>query len=124
MDIVTIISSIGVYEQKWCGEVKTGEMKWKENEVIRFIMLPIEGSKYQAADQYDYIVNLMKGVRSTSPDHVTFYGDIWRILLLAYPKLMQVCMKASGIFESLHQSLHRQCQECITTDRGNFEQLL
>ena len=34
-----------------------------------------------------YIVNLVKHARSTSPEHdYFFYGDICRILLLAYPK--------------------------------------
>ena len=71
-----------------------------------------------------YIVNLVKQVRSTLPDHVHFLWGHLKNLVARIFEATASGHEIPGIFERERQSLHRRCQACITTDGRNFEQLL
>ena len=62
-----------------------------------------------------YIVNLVKQIRSTSPDHDYFlWGDLKNLIALISEAVARV-REIPGIFERVRQSIHRRCQVWITT---------
>ncbi|GBM44451.1 hypothetical protein AVEN_184670-1 [Araneus ventricosus] len=46
--------------------------------------------------------------------------DLVALISIAAARVREIL----GIFESVHQSLHRHCQACVTVRGRNFEQLL
>ena len=72
----------------------------------------------------DYIVNIVKQVRSKSLDHNYFLWRYTKNLVARISEAVVSELEIPIIFERACQSLHRRFQACITTGGRNFEQLL